>query len=284
MRTVTMPNGEEVAALGLGTWRMGETAAARASEVSAVRTALELGWRVIDTAEMYGDGEAERIVGEALAQALRAGTLARDGVFIVSKVMPQNASAKGTIAACERSLRRMDVDRIDLYLLHWRGAYPLHETIRGMEALQERGWIRHWGVSNFDRDDMEELDGAPGGSACMANQVYYSLSERGVEFDLLPWMRQRRMPLMAYCPLDRGALGRHPSLSVLAERVGATPAQVALAWTVSQPGVMALPKAVKPAHLEENLAAADLQLDATAIATLDRLFPAPRRKRRLAMT
>jgi diketogulonate reductase-like aldo/keto reductase len=284
MRTVMLPHGEEVSALGLGTWRMGESATAHDAEVSALRTAFELGWRVVDTAEMYGDGGAEAVVGEALDQALRAGVVSRDDVFMVSKVMPQNASTRGTLDACERSLRRLKLDCLDLYLLHWRGAHPLAATVAAMETLQRRGWIRHWGVSNFDKDDLLELIAVPGGAACAANQVYYSLSERGVEFDLLPWQRVRATPLMAYSPLDQGALGQQPSLAALAEQLRATPAQVALAWVLAQPGVMALPKAVRAKHLRENLLASDIALDAAALDTLDRLFPAPRRKRRLAMT
>jgi len=284
MVKVMLPNGEEVPALGLGTWRMGESPAAYADEVAAVRTAFEMGWRVIDTAEMYGDGAAERVVGDALAQAVRERVVAREEVFLVSKVLPHHASAQGTIEACERTLRRLRVERLDLYLLHWRGAHPLEETVAAFEALQQRGSIRYWGVSNFDTDDMLELTAVPGGAGCSANQVYYSVSERGVEFDLLPWQRVRQMPLMAYCPLDRGALGRHPSLGSLARRLDASPSQVALAWALAQPGVMALPKAVRIAHLRENLAAADIVLDAAARATLDRLFPAPRRKRPLVMT
>ena len=281
---VMLPNGEEVPALGLGTWRMGEQPTAHADEVAAVRQAFEMGWRAVDTAEMYGDGGAERIVGEALAQALRDGVVAREEVFVVSKVLPHHASARGTIEACERTLRRLRIDCLDLYLLHWRGAHPLAETIGAFEALQQRGWIRYWGVSNFDTGDMLELTRLAGGAGCAANQVYYSLSERGVEFDLLPWQRVRQMPLMAYCPLDRGALGRHPSLVSMAQRLGVTPAQVALAWAIAQPGVMALPKATRPAHLRENLAATRLVLDATSRATLDRLFPPPRRKEPLVMT
>jgi diketogulonate reductase-like aldo/keto reductase len=284
MLKVMLPNGEELPALGLGTWRMGESPAAHADEVAAVCAAFEMGWRAIDTAEMYGDGGAERVVGDALSQAVRDRVLTRDEVFLVSKVLPHHASARGTIEACERSLRRLRVDRLDLYLLHWRGAHPLAETVAAFETLQQRGRIRYWGVSNLDTADMLELTGVTGGSGCAANQVYYSLSERGVEFDLLPWQRVRQMPLMAYCPLDRGALGRHPTLETLAQRLGATPSQVALAWVTAQPGVMALPKAVKVQHLRENLAAAEVVLDASARATLDRLFPPPRRKRPLVMT
>jgi diketogulonate reductase-like aldo/keto reductase len=283
MRSVMLPYGEEVPSLGLGTWRMGESAASFATEVAALRLALEIGYRVIDTAEMYGEGGAERVVGDALAAALRGG-LARDDVFVVSKVYPHNASRRGTVDACERSLRRLKLDCIDLYLLHWRGAHPLAETVAGLETLQRRGWIRHWGVSNFDLDDMQDLIAAPGGAACSSNQVYYSLSERGIEFDLVPWQRVRQMPVMAYSPLDRGAMASHPSLLALAERLEATPAQLALAWLLGQPGVMAVPKAVRETHLRENFAAAGIRLDAAVRASLDRLFPPPRRKQALAMT
>jgi diketogulonate reductase-like aldo/keto reductase len=283
MRTVMLPHGEDVPALGLGTWRMGESAGTYTAEVAAVRLALDVGWRLVDTAEMYGEGGAERVVGDALAQALRGG-LTRDEVFIVSKVLPQNAGMRSAVDACQRSLRRLKLDRIDLYLLHWRGAVPLAETVEAFEKLQQRGWIRHWGVSNFDLEDMLELSGVPGGSACAGNQVYYSLSERGVEFELLPWQRVRQMPLMAYCPLDRGVLGKHPSLAAVAERFRATPAQIALAWVLSQPGVIALPKAVREAHLRENLAAADLALDRDARAALDRLFPPPSQRSPLTVT
>ncbi len=278
-----MPSGEEQPALGLGTWRMGEASARRAAEVGALRLALDIGYRVIDTAEMYGEGGAEAVLGEALQGALRDGGLQREELFIVSKVYPHNASAAGTVAACERSLRRLQLDQIDLYLLHWRGTVPLAQTVQGFETLQRRGLVRHWGVSNFDLADLRELDTVPGGAACAANQVYYSLSERGVEVELLPAQRVRQMPLMAYSPIDQGALAGHPSLQSLAERHGATPAQVALAWVLSQPGVMAIPKAVHAIHLRHNWAAAQLQLDEQDKAALDRLFPAPRRKQALAM-
>lgn len=283
MREVMLPHGEELGALGLGTWHMGESAPRHRAEVAAVRLALELGYRVIDTAEMYGEGGAETMLGEALGDALRTGVVARDDLFIVSKVYPHNASLKGTVAACERSLRRMGLDQIDLYLLHWRGAYPLAETVNAFELLQQRGWIRHWGVSNFDLDDMLELAALPGGAACSVNQVYYSLSERGVEFDLAPWQGVRQIPLMAYSPIDQGVLAGHPSLTALARQRGVTPAQLALAWLLAQPGVMAIPKAVQPDHLRDNLAAADLRLSADELAQVDRLFPPPKRKRPLAM-
>lgn len=283
MREVTLPTGERVPALGLGTWKMGEAPRQQAAEVAAVRQAMEMGYRLIDTAEMYGEGGAETVVGQALAEALRAGTVARQDLFIVSKVYPHNASRAGVQAACERSLRRLGLDQLDLYLLHWRGGVPLAETLAGFAALQQRGLVRHWGVSNFDLDDLEELAALPGGAACAANQVYYSLSQRGIEFDVAPWQRQRRMPVMAYSPIDQGALAAQPGLDDIARRLQATPAQVALAWLLAQPGTMAIPKAVREVHLRENLAAADLTLSPDDLAQLDALFPPPRRKQPLAM-
>jgi len=277
-----LPNGEAVPALGLGTWRMGESRATHAAELAALRTALDIGYRVFDSAEMYADGGAETLLGEALATALR-GALSREQLFVVSKVYPHNASTRGVAAACERSLRRLQLDHIDLYLLHWRGALPLHETVAGFEQLSSRGLIRHWGVSNFDLADMHELVGLPGGAACSANQVWYSLSRRGVEFDLLPWQRTRQMPLMAYSPIDQGALSRHAGLAGLAARRGVTPAQFALAWMLSQPGVMAIPKSSDPQRLRHNWEAAALRLDDEALVQLDRLFPPPRRKQPLAV-
>jgi len=281
--TVSLPSGEDWPALGLGTWRMGEAASRRGAEVRALRQAFELGYRLIDTAEMYGEGGAEELVGEALAGAVAEGLLAREEVIVVSKVYPHNASRDGVVAACERSLRRLAIDRLDLYLLHWRGGVPLAETVAGFEALQRRGLIRRWGVSNFDRDDLHELDGVPGGRACSANQVYFSLSERGVEFDLLPWQRSRQMPLMAYSPIDQGALADHPSLRAVAERHATTPAQVALAWVLQHDNVIAIPKAAQALHLRHNLAAARIALDAADRAALDRVFPPPKRKLPLAM-
>jgi len=284
MRTVTLPDGQAVPALGLGTWRLGEAASRHRTELAALRRALELGYRLIDTAEMYGEGGAEYLVGEALAQAMSDGSVRRDEVFIVSKVYPHNASAKGTLAACEHSLQRLQLDHIDLYLLHWRGSHPLAETLAAFETLQDKGRIRYWGVSNFDLDDMQELAALPGGTACAANQVYYSLSQRGVEFDLAPWQRVRGMPLMAYSPLDQGALADHPSLRELAQRHRATPTQIALAWATSQLGVIAIPKAGREPHLRDNFAALEIVLDDTDRALLDRLFPPPKRRRPLAMT
>jgi diketogulonate reductase-like aldo/keto reductase len=263
---------------------MGETANLRKAEVAAVREAIDMGYRLIDTAEMYGEGGAETVVGQALAEALRAGGVRRDELFIVSKVYPHNASRRGTPEACERSLKRLGLDMIDLYLLHWRGSHPLGETVDAMQALVAQGRIGHWGVSNFDTDDMQELVQVAGhGPACAANQVYLSVGERGPEFSLLPWLRERGMPLMAYSPIDQGALASDKALGALAARLGVTAAQLALAAVIARPGVIAIPKAVRSAHLHQNLAAADLQLDAATLDELARLYPPPRRKVPLAM-
>ena len=280
---VTLPDGETVPALGLGTWRMGEDARQRAAEVRAVRLAIEMGYRVIDTAEMYGDGGAEEVLGVAVAQALKAGDVKREELFIVSKVYPHNASRAGTRVACERSLKRLGLDHIDLYLLHWRGQHALADTVAAFEQLKARGQIRHWGVSNLDTGDMDELGGVHHGKLCAANQVYYSLGQRGAEFSLLPRLRALGMPAMAYSPIDQGALAGHPALSHIGQRHGATAAQVALAWVLAQPGVMAIPKAVQEAHLRDNLGAAHLVLSAEDRAALDDSFPPPRRKTALAM-
>lgn len=279
---VSFPSGEERPALGLGTWRMGEQGGRRSAEVRALRLALDMGWRVFDTAEMYADGGAESVLGQALAEAQAEG-VPRDELYVVSKVLPHHASPDGMLAACEASLRRLQLDQIDLYLLHWRGGEPLAGTVRGFEELQRLGWIRQWGVSNFDLADLRELGAVPGGGACAANQVYYSLSQRGVEFDLLPWQRLHQMPLMAYCPIDQGELADHPGLHAIAQRHQATPAQVALAWVLQQPGVMAIPKAASAVHLRHNWAAASLHLDADDLAALNQVFAAPRRKQPLAM-
>jgi diketogulonate reductase-like aldo/keto reductase len=270
--------------LGLGTWRMGEEAGRRAAEVKAVREAIVLGYRLIDTAEMYGEGGAESVLGQAIGEALRAGDVRREALFVVSKVYPHNASRNGTRAACERSLQRLGLDAIDLYLLHWRGNHPLRDTVAAMQSLVAEGRIAHWGVSNFDTDDMQELARTVGdGPGCAANQVYLSLGERGPEFDLLPWQREREMPLMAYSPIDQGALAEDDGLAELAARLGVTAAQLALAAVIARSGVAAIPKAVRSAHLKENLAAAELKLDAATLEALDRLHPPPRRKRPLSM-
>ena len=267
--TITLPSGEAVPRLGQGTWRMGENRRLRDEEIAALKLGLGLGMTLIDTAEMYGDGEAERIVGEALAGR-------RDEVFIVSKVLPENASRAGTIAACERSLKRLGTDRIDLYLLHWRGRHPLKETLAGFQALMDQGLIRSWGVSNFDVDDMEELEALPGGKAAATNQVLYNLARRGIEADLLPWCRDRGIPIMAYSPIDQGRILRDRSLGRVAARHRATPAQIALAWVLRHEDMMVIPKAMTETHVRKNRAALDLPLTPADLAELARAFPAPR--------
>jgi diketogulonate reductase-like aldo/keto reductase len=269
--------------LGLGTWRMGEDSATRSAEIAAVRHALELGYRLIDTAEMYGEGGAETVVGRALAEALRAGTLRRDEVLIVSKVYPHNASRRGTPAACERSLKRLGLDRIDLYLLHWRGAHPLAETVEALDALVQAGKIGRWGVSNFDTDDMQELQALGAAGRCATDQVYFSASQRGPEFSLLPWLRERAMPLMAYSPIDQGSLAGDDTLAQIGAARGLTAAQVALAWVLGRPGVVAIPKAASVQHLEDNLAAAGVRLSEQELQLIDARFPPPNKKTPLAM-
>lgn len=282
MRTVKLPSGEAVPALGQGTWGMGEQARRAADEALALRLGLDLGLALIDTAEMYGDGGAEEVVADAIAGR-------RNEVFLVSKVLPENASRRGTIAACERSLRRLGTDRIDLYLLHWRGSVPLAETLAAFAELVEAGKIRHWGVSNLDTDDMDELDeldelaGLPAGQTCATNQVLYNLTRRGIEFDLLPWCRKRSMPVMAYSPIEQGRMLGHPALESVAARHKASPAQIALAWLLRQPDMLVIPKATDPAHVRENRAALDLALTADDLADLDKAFPPPTRKRPLDM-
>jgi diketogulonate reductase-like aldo/keto reductase len=268
MRTTKLPSGEAIPVLGQGTWHMAEEPRRRADEIAALRCGLDLGMTLIDTAEMYADGAAEQLVGEAIAGR-------RDEVFLVSKVLPHNATSRGTIAACERSLRRLGTDRLDLYLLHWRGQVPLAETLEAFVALTRTGKIRHWGVSNFDVADMEELERTPGGGAVATDQVLYNLTRRGIEYDLLPWCRKRGIPVMAYSPVEQGRLLNHPQLQDIAERHRATPAQVALAWVVRQDGLVAIPKAGTPAHVRENRAALDILLTDEDLAALDRVFPPP---------
>jgi diketogulonate reductase-like aldo/keto reductase len=260
--------------LGLGTWHMGEGAADRPAEVAALRLGLDLGMAVIDTAEMYGDGGAERMVGEAIRGR-------RDGVFVVTKFYPHHASRAALVKACEGSLARLAIDAIDLYLLHWRGSVPLAETVETLERLVHAGKIRRWGVSNFDVADMEALVRVPGGGRVAANQVLYNLARRGVEHDLLPWCAARSVEVMAYSPLDEGTLGAHPALRAAAKRRGCTPAQLAIAWVLRRPGVVAIPKASTPAHVRANAQAPELTLDPETIAELDRAFPPPRGKRPL---
>ena len=275
-RTVTLPSGEVVPALGQGSWGMGDDPRRREAEVAALRLGLDLGLTLIDAAEMYAEGAAEEVVGEAIAGR-------RDEVFLVSKVLPQNASRRGTIAACERSLRRLGTDRLDLYLLHWRGRTPLAETIDAFATLQREGKIRHWGVSNLDPADMRELVRADGGASVATDQVLYNLTRRGIEFDLLPWCRERGIPVMAYSPIEQGRMLAHPALRAVAERRDATPAQVALAWLLRQEGIIAIPKASDAEHVRENHAALALHLTAEDLTDLDRAFPPPTRSQPLEM-
>lgn len=273
MKTVRLPDGTTVPALGQGTWHMGEQASAREREIHALRRGIELGMTLIDTAEMYAEGGAEHVVGEAIQGQ-------RDSIFLVSKVYPHNANREGVLQACDRSLSRLRTDRIDLYLLHWRGRTPLSETVEAFETLRGQGKILHWGVSNFDVDDMLDL----ADDRCAANQVLYNLEERGIEFDLLPWCQRQQMPLIAYCPVGQGGgMLQHPALLAVAERLEVTSAQVALAWVLRQPGMIAIPKAVGLDHIEQNAKSATLQLSEHDLALLDAAFPPPRRKQRLAM-
>jgi diketogulonate reductase-like aldo/keto reductase len=274
-RTVPLPDQTPVPALGLGTWRMGEDVRRRKEEIAALRAGVDLGLTLIDTAEMYGDGATEILLGEALRDV-------RDQVFLVSKVYPQNAGRGRIERACEASLRRLKTDRLDLYLLHWRGSVPLGETVEGMEALVAAGKIRRWGVSNLDRADMEELFRA-GGEACATNQILYNVTERGAEFDLLPSLKDRGIPTMAYSPVGQGRLPRSTALSAVAQRHVATPFQIALAWVLRDPTVIAIPKAAGAAHLKDNRRALDLVLTAEDLAAIDAEFPPPSRRTRLAM-
>lgn len=276
MKTVRLPSGEQVPALGMGTWMIGEKRSARAEEIATLQRGIDLGMTLIDTAEMYGEGASEQLVGEAIRGR-------RERVFLVSKVYPHHASRTGTAAACERSLKRLGVDCLDLYLLHWRGGVPLSETIEAFERLQAQGKIRHWGVSNLDSADMKELVEQPGGERVAVNQVLYNLSRRGVEWDLLPWCSGRRISLMAYSPIEQARLLRHPGLRALAARHGATPAQLALAWLLRGEQLIVIPKASTRRHLDENYAALECPLDDATLAELDRLFPPPRRATPLEM-
>ncbi len=276
MKSVRLPDGSTAPALGMGTWRLGEDPTRRQDEVAALRTGLDLGYRLVDTAEMYADGEAEKIVGEAIAGR-------RSEVFLVSKVLPQNSWVKAARAACERSLQNLRTDYLDLYLLHWRGEVSLPEVLEAMERLVAAGKIRRWGVSNFDTADLKALWAIPDGDRCTTNQVWYSLGSRGIEFDLLPWQRRHHLPTMAYCPLDEGRLARHPALVAIGRRYRASPAQIALAWLLAQPDLIVIPKAGQPGHLNENLGAARLVLSAADRLELDRHFPPPASKPPLAV-
>lgn len=268
MPSVALPSGETVPALGQGTWNMGESKAKLRDEMAALQLGIELGMTLIDTAEMYADGMAEQVVGAAINGR-------RDDVFLVSKVLPQNASRAGTIAACERSLKRLRTDRIDLYLLHWRGGVPLHDTITAFNDLRQAGKIRFWGVSNFDTSDMDELERLSNATAVATNQVLYNLSRRGIEHDLVPWCRRHNLPIMAYSPIEQGRLLKHAALKAVATRHNATAAQVALAWLLRQSGIIAIPKASRPEHVRENHAALEIRLTRQDLAELDAAFPPP---------
>ena len=276
MRTVTLPGGEKVPTLGQGTWYMGDSAARRAEEIASLQAGIDLGMTLVDTAEMYGNGRSEELVGEALAGR-------RDKVFLVSKVLPSNASRQGTKKACERSLKRLQTEVIDLYLLHWQGGYPFEETIAGMMDLKQEGKIRHWGVSNMDVAEMREIFDVRKGNTCAVNQILYNLSRRGVEYDLLPWSRERSLPVMAYSPIEQSRILRDRTLAAVAKAHNATPAQVALAWVLRNPGIIAIPKAGQVAHVKENAACLDVNLTADDLATLDAAFRPPTRKMSLEM-
>ena len=276
LRTTKLPSGEALPVLGQGTWRMGENARARKTEVAALRLGIDLGMTLIDTAEMYADGGAERIVGEAISGR-------RDDVFVVTKFYPQNATQGRMAAACERSLTRLATDRIDLYLLHWRGDVPLKETLTGFDALLRSQKIRYAGVSNFDVEDLAELARLKEGlQRIVTNEVLYNLERRGIEWDLIPWMRKRHRPIIAYSPVEEGLLAHpHPVLTAVAKRHDATPAQIALAWVIREDGIIAIPKAARVAHVRENRGAADLRLSKRDLEELDESFPQPEGKKPL---
>lgn len=276
MKTVTFAQKDEVPALGQGSWYMGDEPSRKADEIASLRRGVELGMTLIDTAEMYGSGKSERVVGEAIAPM-------RDDVFLVSKVLPFNASHEGTIEACEASLSRLGTDRLDLYLLHWPGPHPLEETIAAFEALQKAGKIRHWGVSNFDLNDMTELMSSQGGDQVATNQVLYNLTRRGIEWDLLPQAREDGFPIMAYSPIEQSRLLSKPDLASLASDLSLTPAQLALAWVIRKSGLVAIPKAGTVAHVEENAHALEIDLSDETLTELDRLFPPPTRATSLAI-
>jgi diketogulonate reductase-like aldo/keto reductase len=276
MKTVAFPNGTKAPALGLGTWNIGDRADKREQEIAAIRRALDLGMTVIDTAEMYGEGASEELVGEAIAGR-------RPEVFLVSKVYPHHATRKGATAACERSLQRLRTDYLDLYLLHWRGSVPLAETLGAFAALQQAGKIRAFGVSNFDTADLQEAWALPEGNRITCNQILYNLTRRSVEHDLLPFCRDHRIPVMAYSPVEQGRLLNNKALLGIAHERNKTPSQIALAWLLAQPEVMAIPKSGNPKHVEENRAAADLLLSTEELAALENAFPRPKQRKPLEM-
>jgi diketogulonate reductase-like aldo/keto reductase len=276
LKTFRLPSGQSIPVLGLGTWQMGENPRQRQTEVAALRHGLELGIPLIDTAEMYGEGGAEEVIAEVIANR-------RNQVFLVSKVYPHNATRQGAIAACERSLRRLKTDYLDLYLLHWRGSVPLTETLAAFQQLQQAGKIRDYGVSNFDVADMEAAAQLAGGEAIATNQVLYNLMRRGIEWDLLPWCRQRNMPIMAYSPVEQGRLLRQPKLQSIAQQRGVTPAQIAIAWLLHQDNVIVIPKSSRIEHVDQNRAALDLKLTPAELDALDAAFPPPSQPTALEM-
>ncbi|OYO14150.1 oxidoreductase [Enemella evansiae] len=268
MRQIILAAGESVPVLGMGTWGWGEDPGRRRAEIAALHTGLDLGMRLVDTAEMYADGGAEEVLGEALAGR-------RDEAFVVSKVLPSNASRSGTIAACERSLERLRTDRIDLYLLHWQGGHPLADTLAAFEQLITDGTIRSWGVSNFDRAALAELQDVPGSDGLATDQVLYNLSRRGPEYDLLPWCADHDLPVMAYSPIEQGRILNDPTLAEVADAHGISPAAAALAWVLRRESICAIPKASTPEHVRDNATALDTELTPDDLAALDRAFPAP---------
>jgi len=276
VRTTKLPSGEAVPVLGQGTWHLAEDRHRREEEIHALRVGLDLGMTLIDTAEMYADGGAEELVGEAIEGR-------RGEVFLVSKVLPDHATVRGTVTACERSLRRLKTNHLDLYLLHWRGSIPLEETMHAFDALVQAGKIRYWGVSNFDISDMEETVALTGGQDLTTDQVLYNLTRRGLDYDLFPWCRQRHIPIMAYSPIEQGRILKNPELEAVAIRHSATPAQVALAWVLQQDGVIAIPKAGTARHVRENRGALEVHLTEEDMVALDRAFPPPKEPRPLEM-
>ena len=277
--TTLIPDATAMPRFGIGTWRMGEHSSPVQAEIAVIKAAIERGVTLIDTAEMYGDGGAEEVIGRAIADMPST----RESLYVVSKVYPHNASHKGTIAACERSLKRLGTDYLDCYLLHWPGEHPIAETVDAFETLKSQGKIRGWGVSNFDVEDMQELVSVANGKNVATNQVLYNLSRRGVEFSLLPWQRERGISTMAYSPIEQAQLLASAELKAIASDIGATPAQLALAWLLTQPDVIVIPKTTHVARLEENLGALDLKLDAATLAALDAAFLPPRKRTPLAM-
>jgi diketogulonate reductase-like aldo/keto reductase len=274
IRRIALPAGERIPVLGQGTWHMAEVRERRKAEIGALRLGIDLGMTLIDTAEMYAEGETERLVGDAISGR-------RDEVFLISKVLPSHATRQGTIDACAASLRRLKTDRLDMYLLHWRGSVPLWPTIEAFVELKERGWIHHWGVSNFDVMDLIDLLRIPSGHDVQTDQVLYNLARRGPEYNLLPWCRERDLPVMSYSPIDQGGLLSHPAVRGVAERIDITPAQVALAWVLRQRMVCAIPKSGSAARVQENAAAAAIKLSPRDLTELDLAFPPPIKARPL---